>query len=641
MKYFIKKNFLVFLLAIVIVAGSFIAKTFLDSGYDINYMQFDSMTFEANINSNGDMNVKETFEVAFNKKNLHGWTRDLVTSKDSDRNNSYLETDSVKAYILDENKKPISEDDYIISTSFNGDRYPDGSGAVGCFGYSGPCEAIDYYMPNGLGNKKYFVLEYTMKSAITTYKDINDFNWRFFSPNESIKIKNVNVTITYPTMDKDNIAFYGHASNGKLNYLENDKLNFTINKMYDGDLVECHILFPRSAITSNHYFDYNNEQNLINFENDIARKDKLVYYANFYGSIGAFLIAGILILIGFVIYTKYDKEHKSTFEDEYYRELVKDYGPAVMGYLYKFRDTDANDLQAVIMDLIYKKYIEVDYSGQSTIDQNADYLLVLQDKDVTLLKEHERYVLSWLYNQVSNDHKTFRLSSLENYASSYSKAMAYTNFSNTFKTLVAKESNQYHFFETRSEVVCKSFSGVFGFFFVVFVSLTVLTILQGSKILNLSFAVLAGVNVMLASYCFHIKRRSKEGNEDFVRWEAFKRFLCDFSNIDDYSIPSIIVMEHYLVYATSFGVADLVEKQMNIKLKTQNINPETYYQGRPIFVNTYFRYRMYSTMSRVSMSSKKEIVAHRAKSVTSSVGGRGGFGGGSSFGGGGGGARAR
>ena len=57
---------------------------------------------------------------------------------------------------------------------------------------------------------------------------------------------------------------------------------------------------------------------------------------------------------------------------------------------------------------------------------------------------------------------------------------------------------------------------------------------------------------------------------------AFKNFLLEFSNFDDYPMPSIIIWEHYLVYATEFGIADLVEEQMRLKFKKMDLNINEY-----------------------------------------------------------------
>ena len=46
--------------------------------------------------------------------------------------------------------------------------------------------------------------------------------------------------------------------------------------------------------------------------------------------------------------------------------------------------------------------------------------------------------------------------------------------------------------------------------------------------------------------------------------ERIKDFMEDFSLIDQKRLPSIVIWEKYLVYATAFGIADKVIKQLKI-----------------------------------------------------------------------------
>ena len=136
------------------------------------------------------------------------------------------------------------------------------------------------------------------------------------------------------------------------------------------------------------------------------------------------------------------------------------------------------------------------------------------------------------------------------------------------------------------------------------------------------------------SYLSTIIKRTKEANEEYVKWMAFKKFLQDFGNMQDYPIPALTIWEHYLVYATSFGIAELVSKQLKLKYTDLELKESE------IYSMTYFDYYMYRRMNRIYIhadTSYQKLMAER----NSSSSGRSRFGGGSSFGGGGGGARGR
>ena len=152
--------------------------------------------------------------------------------------------------------------------------------------------------------------------------------------------------------------------------------------------------------------------------------------------------------------------------------------------------------------------------------------------------------------------------------------------------------------------------------------------------------IMIAVAIIVSSYLLTVKRRSIKGNEDYVRWVAFKRFLEDFSSFDDYPIPSLVIWEHYLVYATAFGIADKVEKQLRIKFKKEGESYSPEYQRTITVYTGYNRYMNYR-LTRSIVSANTTIAEAAAKSSSGKIGGGGGFSGGRSFGGGGGGFRGR
>jgi len=56
------------------------------------------------------------------------------------------------------------------------------------------------------------------------------------------------------------------------------------------------------------------------------------------------------------------------------------------------------------------------------------------------------------------------------------------------------------------------------------------------------------------------------GKEYYERWMAFKRYISDFSLIEEYPPDSVELWNKYLVYATALGSAEGVRKSMEISL---------------------------------------------------------------------------
>ncbi len=108
----------------------------------------------------------------------------------------------------------------------------------------------------------------------------------------------------------------------------------------------------------------------------------------------------------------------------------------------------------------------------------------------------------------------------------------------------------------------------------------------------------------------------------------------DFSMINDKTVPELVLWEKYLVYATVFGIADKVLKQL--KVVYPQITDVDYMNS-----NGYtYMYLMYShNFSNSFISSLNRSVAtsyHSTTNYSSGSGGGGGFSSGGGFGGGGG-----
>lgn len=135
-----------------------------------------------------------------------------------------------------------------------------------------------------------------------------------------------------------------------------------------------------------------------------------------------------------------------------------------------------------------------------------------------------------------------------------------------------------------------------------------------------------------------IRMLTRYGTEQTAMWKAFKKFLLDFSNLKDAEIPSLVIWEHYLVYATSLGIAkEVIDQLPKVFSEAELSNPDlTYMGGYRNFNSLYFMNNAFSnTMSKVSSAVSSAQIANSTKSSGGGFGG--GFSGGSSGGGGGGG----
>lgn len=148
------------------------------------------------------------------------------------------------------------------------------------------------------------------------------------------------------------------------------------------------------------------------------------------------------------------------------------------------------------------------------------------------------------------------------------------------------------------------------------------------------------VSIVFLIYTIVIKKRTRKGNEHYLRWKAFKNFLADFGNFKIKELPEIILWEKYLVYATLFGLASEVEKSMNVKIAEYERTPmhtEVYNGWHPYIDFQIFQAINHSVNHAVSSNIRATTANANSRNSSGSGLGGGGFSGGSGFGGGGGG----
>ena len=502
-----------------------------------------------------------------------------------------------------------------------------------------------------------FEYAYWIRGLALQYDDTSEMNWSTAYTNDQLT-ENVDVTVILPETVTD-VTDVKAVSNGastakEAEVTKNDQnrieVRYQADKLFPNEYLQSIITFPQDALTITQ-----EQQNL--YQNKIEGFNHLPMLAsdleeqantrNLYAlaDIVAWVtLAGLLIyafLTANSIYKKYDQEHSSLFYGEYYRELPAPYGPAVMGFLYRFGVTEKDDVSATLMDLINQDVIAINSDGQSLTDPKANYTLILNRSKVdTSLKKYESILIAWFFDLVAKGDR-LTIDMLNEFTKVESRAIDYLNYNQRFNQAVAEESKKMNFFD---DVSAGKKQGA---------ALTGLLILAGLVLTMTRFVLvlgtftfivaglLIGVATGLGVYFNSMQRRSTSGNEDYLKWKAFRKFLLDFSRLQDYSMPMIQIWDKFMVYAVAFGIAELVEKQL--RFKYQQLKQETTLnQSRtlryPLFYRSYV-----GGFSRSFAGARQTIARAQAARNNSGRGGGGRFGGGGGMrsGGGGGGMRGR
>lgn len=657
-KKMIQKCVLASIICTIMFLFPFLVKD-LDEDSSFSYSKMDVTCI---VNKDGSISLKEEFTLDTDDKNTY--LRDIIYSKDTranyqNNNHGKLDLSSLKITVNDPvagilsasyynqlNPNLANDSDNIIA--FSG-SYDELGNKISCVGSDSYCQSLVVYLENGIHDNTTYTLEYTILDAVNVFSDVAELNWKLV-PSLDAKKKNVSLNVYLPSNNYSlannnvgDIHYYGFGGNNSSfieDEMSNTKLVAKAKSLSSIEEMEILCYFPSDMISptgTNNVFSYKGENLIQSRIEDVLKKEEA--YASKHNSLAINLgISSSLIVIGMIglfifTYFKYDKEHTSDFASDYYRELPANYPPAVMGYLYNEELLSSDDLNATLLDLIRRKYIIVDQNGCSLDDKKPNYKLIYnRGKEKVGIAQHEQFLLNWFFDTISGGKNELTLDEIDDYVKIEANAINYDKCNKRWNEYAISEAKRYDFFEKLNLK-----KGIISIIFLItlinglFCFDAIFTWSVDYLIVFLILTILLFINYLI--YSSEIRRRTVRGNEDYIRWKAFKNFLIDFSTFEDYPLPSIVVWEHYLVYATSFGIADQVEKQLRMRYK--ELGREIEFETSMYYHPYYYRY-MTRRIAYSSMISRQTIMASEAKRMSSSGGRRGGFGGGSSFGGGGG-----
>ncbi|MFA5482862.1 MAG: DUF2207 domain-containing protein [Bacilli bacterium] len=620
---------------------------------DIRIYEFNA---DVTLTDKGDMEVVERWDMKyFGDYNVR--FRNIKYGKYNSNNPLYQEPDNIADFNTIDGSYSVKvyNEDHLdvtgrVGYSFNDDIDELGEPLKQIYHTNEEVLFVDMSDNGGLKGRYIIEYKYTIIGAITQYSDVSELNWRFVDYAEA-KIKKSTITINLPNndLDKENLLAWGHGlSRGNINIVDNKTIKFEMEdiRVDDSERIEVRLLTDNSLFNS--IMDYNkvletdliNKNIIVDYENNLAEETNLrIKVANIilYSSIGIVIIMSLLILY---IFKKYDKEYEALFNEKYLYAPPSDLTPAQMSYLFYFEKTNNEDITATLLDLIRRKYLKIVLIDEFITDEEASFKLVLnKDKSLEDLLPHEAHLIYWFISKIGDGTSVLN-KTIEQYGSNYTNAEIFNKDVIKFKNLVKKSCEDLDFFENRTKDKIKIYKYVLIPLMAIFITVILNNIYNIAISLPIIFLII--ISVIYIIYVSSIKKRSVNGNEEFVKWNAFKRFLVDFGSFKDYPMPGIIVWEKYLVFATSFKIADLVMKQLEVKLpQIINENNSTYLiYSYPKFHIGFMMFSLNRTMTTAQSTIKQTVIRHN-QSKSSGFGSGGGFSGGSSFGGGGGGGFSR
>ncbi len=596
-----------------------------------------SLDFDARLNEDGSMDVVETWDINVSETN----TLYKTFNKDSSKYSS-LTNFSVKEITGGMNKNFARSNtweyhlpkDYYFGGTNNEGKYE-----------------ISWGVSINSSSRKQYKISYTVNDAVHKYADCAELYWQFVGSDFEVSADSITGTITLPTnvASKEDIRVWGHTKylNGEINVTKLDTVEFTVNNYQSGNYVEARLAMPTYLLGEAQIKSNTNKLDSI-----IAEETKWANEANARRdrrnkNFKLLILATILVntSIG-IMFSKKIKKNKQFLEKnpnilpeqqlEYYRELPdKEETPLEAVFILKTGYKQSclpNVFSATILNFALKGYIRIEQEGKT--------IKILLNKIKTdELTGDEKKVLEILRAASNNNELT--MAELEKYIKNYpSKLM---NLNSTFEKVSKTQASEKGKFDTNrfnKQIVYAEKNVGYIFILIIIIIASILTIgyayknVQGMLITCTIISLAFFIVVTIINLILNIKITTsfngftQKGINEQEQWKAFKKYMEDFSYLNEKEVPELVLWEKYLVYATAFGIAGKVLKQL--KVKYPELNNQDTISNMVLFNAMYNANGLNANfINSISTSTSRMY----SSTYSSGTGGGGGFSGGGGFGG--------
>ena len=602
------KKIILFISIILLVLTTFSIYVRAD---DSSSLYLDKLKFDVTVNEDGSMDVVETWDIDISHVNTLYKTFKMDDDKFTSIKNVRVKdiTGNREFTQIDEEMYHVTENCYYGLINSKGN--------------------FEIAWGVGLDNRyatRTYEISYTVVDAIGKYNDYAELYWQFIGEDFEVDADKITGTITLPSNaeSEEDIKVWGHTENlnGEIYVTDTNKIKFQLENFDAGRYVEVRVLFPTEMIESTGRV-YNEDR----YDDVIKEETKWANQANLRRQweeikdevVATFVIFVILALCIIFIEkaVKYGKKLSSIKKYvpeqnlDYFRDLPeKDATPGEAVYILKepynaFSRHFGKIFSATLLDLKLKDYIDL---RVEKTDKNKDkiYLKKLKESDSNL-KSDERRILDFAYKAFGKKTEV-EMKTLEQYIEKHPAGVE--ALINGCLKAIESQLKESKMFDKKQKEEFSNYAGLSGVYYV----FAIVTLFWAFPL-----AIILLINGLI---CGSIKKRAnvltQKGVDSKEKWKGLKKYMEDFSLLNEKEIPAIEVWEHYLVYATAFGIADKVLKQ----LKTIYPNID---ELDSIHTSTYM-YFMYHSNFETSFSSS--ISSSISSSYSSATGGGGGFSGG-------------
>ena len=395
-----------------------------------------------------------------------------------------------------------------------------------------------------------YTIHYELEGAISIGPEYSEFFWTFFGEGRSKVIGNSEITVSLPgQLNTDQMYSWNYSSASDSEVTESESTYIlTSGRVNRNKNLAIRALFPTSVFQSDLIEITDPNLNLEEIIQEEVERDEMLQKQAERDAFFAEITLPISILLSvlslgffYYFYQKYGKRHSTNTISSRETVVIPDKTPpAIIGRLMSSRQTTSQHLVATLFDLARRGWFNIEEKEKESSFWSSGKSEFVISFSIEQPDEHlpkwEKMLVDYTTKQVNSGNNTFD----KLFQSGGSKVAKWFS---SWKKEVKKV------FDEKEWIDKKSYTGVWANIavqFIIVVAVIVLLILGGPMAL---IALFTSFIFMVGSAA--IIRRTKNGEETYQRWKAYKEGL---KNADERTLRMELLDLHF-IYATALHLS--------------------------------------------------------------------------------------
>ncbi|HEX5695415.1 MAG TPA: DUF2207 domain-containing protein, partial [Acidimicrobiia bacterium] len=420
-----------------------------------------------------------------------------------------------------------------------------------------------------INERRTFQIGYSMTGVTTAYEDVVDINLQVWGDQWAVGLDHLAAQMTLPAgANPGEVLVFGHpyGVDGRTD-LGADQISPSLEASGISAYrwVEMRVVIPTSLLSSTAgatVVDGNGLDSIMEEEEQFASEASDAATAQRTGLIlGAVFAVALSAGLGGLVYFGYGREPRVDYDREYEQEPPTELSPAEVGALLTQGGVTEKEFTATLFDLIRQGAIaatpsQVERStwGGLRTETITDLVLSLTDKE-TGLRDFEQSVMTVVRRVLEDGPQP--LHSFKEAIRDDAAANAKTYQS--FRERVLGSIKRAGMLDERGNGV--AWLAAIAVVLLIFGAVFLLPRIMRGRPGGGTIAVLTIVGMVIGAIALFVfllfrrvrVRRTKEGAVEAERWDAFRRYLNDFSRLEEAPPISLDLWDRFLIYAIVFG----------------------------------------------------------------------------------------